>query len=55
MLQGLVKWVNFPIENATWEDQAFLYAQFLDFQPFWGQEGSHGEGIVVYRRKRKNN
>lgn len=28
VLQGLVKWVNLPIEDATWKDQTFLIASF---------------------------
>lgn len=28
VLQALVKWVNFPLEYAAWEDQTFLAAQF---------------------------
>lgn len=48
MLQGLVKWANFPIEDATWKDQALLSAQFPDLSSSWGQEGDQGEGIVVY-------
>ncbi|KAG8634215.1 hypothetical protein MANES_17G019650v8 [Manihot esculenta] len=27
VLQGLIKWINLPIEDATWEDKAFISAQ----------------------------
>lgn len=26
--QALIKWANLPIEDATWEDQAFMATQF---------------------------
>lgn len=26
--QGLIKWVNLPPEDATWEDNDFIEAQF---------------------------
>lgn len=53
VLQGLVNWVNLPIEDVTWEDQTFITAQFPDFTPPWGQEGSHRGCIVTYNRKKK--
>lgn len=34
--QDLIKWVNLPLEETTWEDQTFISSQFPDFTP-WGQ------------------
>ncbi|KAG8637559.1 hypothetical protein MANES_15G135402v8, partial [Manihot esculenta] len=51
--QGLIKWVNLSLEDATWEDRTSISAQFPDFTTSWGQEGSHEGGIVKYYRRRK--
>ncbi|KAG8639537.1 hypothetical protein MANES_14G153850v8 [Manihot esculenta] len=45
--QGLIKWCNLPLEEATWEDQHFIFKQFPEFRSSWGQEESSGEGIVT--------
>ena len=31
--QWRIKWLNLPMENATWEDAAFIQKVFPDFQP----------------------
>lgn len=30
VVQGLIKWANFPEEDATLEDRSFITAQFPD-------------------------
>lgn len=53
ILQGLIKWQNMPEDEATWEDQAFILSQFLEFQSYRGQEDSLGMGIVTYFRRKR--
>lgn len=38
--QGLIKWCNLPLEEATWEDQHFIFKQFPEFRSSWGLEES---------------
>lgn len=52
VLQGLVKWLNLSVEDATWEDKDLILAQFPEFLHPWGQECADGKGIVTYRRRR---
>ena len=33
MVQWRIKWLNLPMENATWEDAAFIQKVFPDFEP----------------------
>uniref|UniRef100_A0A453NVL0 Chromo domain-containing protein n=1 Tax=Aegilops tauschii subsp. strangulata TaxID=200361 RepID=A0A453NVL0_AEGTS len=33
VVRWLVKWLNLPVEEASWEDSAFIQKIFPDFQP----------------------
>ena len=33
VVQWRIKWLNLPVENATWEDSAFIQKVFPDFHP----------------------
>jgi hypothetical protein len=42
----LIKWENMPVEQATWEDAAFIQRVFPGFQP-WGQDCCRSGGVVM--------
>ncbi|XP_074351794.1 uncharacterized protein LOC141690939 [Apium graveolens] len=44
MVQWLVKWQDYPEEEATWENATTIIQKFPSFDP-WGQGSSHGRGI----------
>ncbi|KAG8646053.1 hypothetical protein MANES_10G117250v8, partial [Manihot esculenta] len=50
--QVLIKWKNLSPEDATWEDQPFVLAQFPEFAHSLEQECTKGRGIVTYKRTR---
>lgn len=50
--QVLIKWKNLSPEDATWEDQPFVLAQFPESAHSLEQECTKGRGIVTYKRTR---
>lgn len=55
VVQGLIKWLNLLEDDATWEDQSFITAQFPQFSHSWRQKRANGSGIVTYKRQRFRN
>ncbi|KAG8634219.1 hypothetical protein MANES_17G020166v8 [Manihot esculenta] len=47
VVQGLIKWLNLLEDDATWEDQSFITAQFPQFSHSWRQKRANGSGIFV--------